>query len=1627
MQKKIVLLTCILCICACLLFAVPVKTQAVDDTNFQVGYARVDINPYVVDGDPTSGIMALPLAGTGDVWNRLSQNTLMDDNGDGVVDENDGLKATCIAVTDKNGTTALLITVDVIGMHFLTRITNEVMARVEAEIAAGTLTNVKLAKENIYAASTHTHNAPDTASYASAGKTGTNNDGVELSVVNENLGLWLARTVEDIGDAAILALKDRAAATLTKDQLSAADATDEVVAGKTMTMTRHYVVEQDGETFVAGDNFNATSGTVTSRGDDPKEVTEADDNIYLLNFAFEDQTKLPVVLASWRGHPSLNNTDSYENSSKTIISSDYVSAFRHALEYGVDVTVDKTNGVGNVTDWTLGTQQKYRVAFFNSTGGNTNPRGCELVRDENGNVLTYGTDNSPLVGYTWIDQSATTALVKGRGCSYGVVLATFANECITDGKNETVARPGQIVSATRTFKADRKTVGCSQLAYDAGKAYNAAVPLYNAATATYSTAKSAYDAYVAAQKKVDSSIMGEFLYGNARNKAKAAYQEAMATHDAAMAPYLELMTTYTNNVPKVSYTGTSYAARPDKPQFTHPFLYKNDAGETFAIGSKYHANYVIGDWNAGLGIPYTAGINVTVNAFMLGEDVAFVTIPGEPFDYYFKEPGIYTPENNLWNDLVGDAYGKPYILGYANGWQRYFPNYEAYHYNEGSTTKTIASYEVHNSDFEVGTGERAVKSLDALLAGLSGTHREAYCTHCGETVTWTPYSGQAKLSSGHYYLCSDYETENQLRFEENCTVCFDLNGYTLTGMNRAFYLDDNKNEMLSVMDSSPEQTGAAQGVATETGAARGYGGGTVYIGPGTTFNLYSGTLKFLEKNNYSCLTGTVLRARGVFNMYGGKVEGGAASSFTGQYINNSKPTTITKEGFGGAVYVDGSMSVYGGSITGGKHQLVTGEVFGNDTVGYGYRQTVEDIEGTAPCVYVWKNSSVLLAGDGSVENIYLAGGIAATKLTVRGTYTGTVEIAYPEGTTLELAQQIATAEPGEDGRAADVSCATITFKGVESITAAVKETAVLTDESAQSYIYCQHCREYLRWTAVTDAQLDQSVNTKGMAPGHYILTENVTTTQKQLNPDGLNPGKFCFDFNGYEFHGATRAFYVYNDATLNLQDSLGTGFVQGDKGANNYGGSMYCQGGTAAINVYGVTVKGTPVANLRGSAFFIVNGTVSLYDATVIGGHSKEYGGAVFCSSNSDLYVYGGSVVAGTTDGKGACVFLDTTGKLHVAGDAQVDQVYVNGNVPTAVTVEATEEPYTGTLIMDFATSVTEADTDVGNITGEQGMGSANITTVSGLDVLAEGSNLKTGNPAVSICLDGVALQNFRSLAQAVAAYEGSGYIRLNQSVTETVTVTRDVYLDLNGMDISGHITVSEGATLYCMDASTDDYDALSSPYGHVAATYTGSIQPVPYGTVSAMESATNPYRAGYICISRSEGLSFHRVNLQVKSIALRPGSVGIYYQSPFQADEVAAEEIYGFGIALSVLGAPNADNLETDCEYSFFESFEPGTAGNVSQSTGTLLQNIMRTTNTDAVNAGNAGVPIYGCAYVITENGYVFGEPVSCSLETLLGGIDKIFNTLSAEQQKGVLEMYRTYEAVMSQWTIPNIKETAQ
>ena len=65
---------------------------------------------------------------------------------------------------------------------------------------------------------------------------------------------------------------------------------------------------------------------------------------------------------------------------------------------------------------------------------------------------------------------------------------------------------------------------------------------------------------------------------------------------------------------------------------------------------------------------------VDINPYVVEDDPSsgIMTLPFEPFDFYFKDTTLTgdartAPENNLWGDLVGDTYGRPFVLGYSIG------------------------------------------------------------------------------------------------------------------------------------------------------------------------------------------------------------------------------------------------------------------------------------------------------------------------------------------------------------------------------------------------------------------------------------------------------------------------------------------------------------------------------------------------------------------------------------------------------------------------------------------------------------------------------------------------------------------------------------------------------------------------------------------------------------------------------------------------------------------------------------------------------------------------------------------------------------------------------------------------
>ena len=276
----------------------------------------------------------------------------------------------------------------------------------------------------------------------------------------------------------------------------------------------------------------------------------------------------------------------------------------------------------------------------------------------------------------------------------------------------------------------------------------------------------------------------------------------------------------------------------------------------------------------------------------------------------------------------------------------------------------------------------------------------------------------------------------------------------------------------------------------------------------------------------------------------------------------------------------------------------------------------------------------------------------------------------------------------------------------------------------------------------------------------------------------------------------------------------------------------------------------------------------------------------------------------------------------------------------------------------------------------------------------------------------------YETLADAIKGVVAGGKLTVFKDIIEDVSVSKSVNIDLNGFSIIGTVTVKDGCILYGMDVQTDDY-TIKDGKGY------GKIKNVVLeGTGKLKGKDAEGDRHGYMMIQEEDGVSFHCVNLKLNAMTLRAESSGVYFKSDFAGDELVAENVKQFGVALSVKGMPTAETMNKDCIFSKFEDFEQGFNGVGKNST--LLKNIMKKSNAAIINNRNANMPVYGRAYILTNDGqYIFGASASRTLRQQVEAIDTMWTDLSEEQKTSVQQLYADFVNVMKYWTLPNLKET--
>ena len=203
-----------------------------------------------------------------------------------------------------------------------------------------------------------------------------------------------------------------------------------------------------------------------------------------------------------------------------------------------------------------------------------------------------------------------------------------------------------------------------------------------------------------------------------------------------------------------------------------------------------------------------------------------------------------------------------------------------------------------------------------------------------------------------------------------------------------------------------------------------------------------------------------------------------------------------------------------------------------------------------------------------------------------------------------------------------------------------------------------------------------------------------------------------------------------------------------------------------------------------------------------------------------------------------------------------------------------------------------------------------------------------TEKPEIATIVGGGNETIYRSLADAVQDYTGTGYIQMLKNSTEPgFTVSKDVTLDLNGKTVTfdGTLTVAEGKTLYGMDSSAGA-DYTTAPKGKIVGTVKG------YAPTYQTPGDTNDC---YVAIQGKEAdnettnLSFHRFNISVTGyrFELKAPECALFFIGKFQGDEAAKKYLTSLGFTLKGEdGRPlGEDNYELPADKDIPPEAEPG------------------------------------------------------------------------------------------------------
>lgn len=478
------------------------------------------------------------------------------------------------------------------------------------------------------------------------------------------------------------------------------------------------------------------------------------------------------------------------------------------------------------------------------------------------------------------------------------------------------------------------------------------------------------------------------------------------------------------------------------------------------------------------------------------------------------------------------------------------------------------------------------------------------------------------------------------------------------------------------------------------------------------------------------------------------------------------------------------------------------------------------------------------------------------------------------------------------------------------------------------------------------------------------------------------------------------------------------GYIVGGTAAE--GGSIYYTGDNGkAFTMYGGVITDGSSTGMGGNVyvgneavFRLCGGVIHKGTGDTSESNSGHDGDNVYIHSGITMTMSGGYILGADKSAQGNAVLCWTNSAMILDGDAQILNADDSGNLYIASTAALTvKKGFRGTVYARFQGKHLTSPVYGGIMTG----GGAVQDSAEGPFIgklYMEGSY---GDPRIFGTEDGkltvaaaAAVREGGSLhwcedadsaAQLWDAYESVRFIKLYAQENEISAP------GTHTVDLNGRLLTVAGGQVFCIDSANGDYKT----YGKAVAAG-GQIENVFATTVDGET---------YYMLPESEGYSFHKLDMQLTGVSLRPSTAGIYYNGTWQLDAALKSKVKSYGIAVSLTDMPTA---EFDAD-TLWTELSPDTLESGKNQTSVIIENILRQDAGD--NDARGKQKIYAAAYIVLDDGTETGHRVvtrTAAAYSLCDVLMLLDENAYADNQAALEDFYSTWSDPLSTWGFANI-----